>query len=74
MTVDGGRFSCTVYKNLDMRNAYYEDCTRNFEVTILVMFIFFENLKHAALNFSGSLHNSKLLSMSNCFARSLEMT
>lgn len=62
--VDGGRLPCADYDNSDLQNAYYEGYTGNVEVTNLLVFNFFGEVIHAAVNYPGSWHDSKLASVS----------
>lgn len=62
--VDGRRLPCATYKNLDMKNEYYKWYTGNVKETNLFVFNFFGVIIHAAINFSGSLHDSNLATMS----------
>lgn len=62
--VDGGRMPCADYTDVDMQNAYYEGYTTNVEVTNLLVYNFKGELIHAALNFPGSWHDSRVANMS----------
>lgn len=62
--VDGGRMPCADYINRDLQNAYYEGYTQKVEVTNLFVWNFFGEIIHAAVNYPGSWHDSKLASAS----------
>lgn len=62
--MDGGRLLCADYINTDIQNAYYEGYTGNVEVTNLLVYSFDGCLIHAALNFPGSWHDSRLANQS----------
>lgn len=58
--LDGGRFPCSDYINCDIQNSYYEGYTTSVEVTNLFVYNFKGDLIHAALNFPGSWHDSRV--------------
>lgn len=60
VVVGGGRIPCAYYINLELQNAYSEGYTGSVEVTNLFVCNFFGELIHAAINFPGSWHDSKL--------------
>lgn len=58
--LDGGRLPCADYTDSDVQNAFYEGYTTSVEVTNLFAFNFKGELIHAAVNFPGSYHDSRL--------------
>ena len=58
--VDGGRLPYADYVDTDIQNAYYEGYTMSVQVTNLFVFNFKGELIHAALNFPGSWHDSRV--------------
>ena len=57
---DGGRMPCADYTDLDLKNAYFEGFTQNVEDTNLFVWNFFGEIIHAAINYLGSWHDTKL--------------
>lgn len=56
---------CADYTEPDVQNAFYEDYTCSVEVTNLFVFKFKGDIIHAAINFPGSWHDSKLATVSD---------
>ena len=65
--VDGGRMPCAHYVDPELQNAFFEGFTQNEEVTNLLVFNFFGELIHAAVNFPGSWHDNRLASASGLY-------
>jgi len=64
---DGGRMACADYTDPDLQNAYFEGFTQNVEVTNLFVWDFRGEIIHAALNFPGSWHDTKLAGVSGLY-------
>ena len=69
---DGARMPCAEFTDPGMQNAYYEGYTQSVEVTKFVRFNLFVwnfagELIHAAINFPGSWHDSRLASASGLY-------
>lgn len=62
-----GRMPCAEYVDADLQNAYFEGYTPEVEVTNLFVFNFFGKIVHAAVNFSGSWHDTKLTVVSKLY-------
>lgn len=62
--MDGGRIPCADFTDLLMQNAYYDGYTGNLEVTNLFVFNLMGEVIHAAVNFPGSLHDSRMVNAS----------
>ena len=58
--MDGARMPCADYTNKNIQNACYEGCACSEEVTNLFVFNFFGELIHAAVNFPGAWHDSRV--------------
>ena len=73
---DGGRMPCADYTDVDTQNAYFEGFTQGVEVTNLFVWNFYGELIHAAVNFPGSWHDTKLAGASGLYYPKLsdEMT
>ena len=73
---DGGRMPCADYIDQDLQNAYFEGFTQGVEVMNLFVFNFFGELIHAAVNYPGSWHDTKLAAVSGLYFPKLsdEMT
>ena len=65
--VDGGRMPCAHYVDSNLQNAFFEGFTQNEEITNLLVFNFFGELIHAAINFPGSWHDNRLASASGLY-------
>lgn len=59
--IDGARMPCADYTDSDLQNAFYEGYTGNTEITNIFVFNFKGELIHAAVNFPGSWHDSKVV-------------
>ena len=57
---DRGRFPCADFTDLELQNAYLEGYTQKVEVTNLFVWNFYGEIIHAAMNFPGSWHDSRL--------------
>ena len=64
---DGGRMPCAVFSDPNMQNAYFEGFTQSVEVTNLFVFNFFGEIIHAAVNYPGSWHDTKLATVSGLY-------
>lgn len=64
---DGGRMPCADYTDTNLQNAYFEGFTQGVEVTNLFVFNFFGELIHAAINYPGSWHDTKLATVSGLY-------
>ena len=64
---DGGRMPCADYTDKNLQNAYYEGYTQNVEVTNLFVWNFFGEIIHAAVNYPGSWHDTKLAGASGLY-------
>lgn len=62
--IDGGRFPCADYVDNDVQNAFYEGYTCTVNVTNLLVYNFKGEIIHAAVNYPGTCHDSKLASLS----------
>jgi len=51
---------CADYIDTDLQNAFFEGFTQGVEVTNLFVWNFYGELIHAAINYPGSWHDSKL--------------
>lgn len=73
---DGGRMPCADYTDPNMQNAYFEGFTQGVEATNLFVWNVFGELIHAAVNFPGSWHDTKLAGASGLYFPKLsdEMT
>ena len=73
---DGGRMPCADYTDCNLQNAYFEGFTQAVEATNLFVFNFFGELIHAAINYPGSWHDTKLAMVSGLYFPKLsdEMT
>ena len=72
---DGGRMPCVTYSDPPLQNAYWEGFTQAHEVTNLFVWNFHGELIHAAINFPGSWHDSRLAAVSGLHRPKLsEMT
>lgn len=58
---------CADFQNLDLHNAYFEGYKKQVEVTNLFLWNFKGELIHAAMNFSGSWHDSILATVSGLY-------
>ena len=57
---DGGRMPCADYTDVDIQNAYFDGITQGVEVTNLFVWNLYGELIHAAVNFPGSWHDTKI--------------
>ena len=64
---DGGRMPCADYTDTNLQNAYFEGYTQNVEVTNLFVWNFFGEIVHAAVNYPGSWHDTKLAGVSGLY-------
>jgi len=64
---DGGRMPCADYTEPNLQNAYLEGFTQSVEVTNLLVFNFFGELIHAAVNYPGSWHDTKIATVSGLY-------
>ena len=58
---------CADYTDQDLQNAYYEGYTQSVEVTNLFVWNFYEEIIHAAVNYPGSWHDTKLAGASGLY-------
>lgn len=58
---------CAEFENVDLQNAYFEGYTEQVEVTNLFVWNFKGEIIHAAINFPGSWHDSKLATVSGLY-------
>ena len=63
---------CAEYLDGDLQNAYFEGYTQKVEVTNLFVWNFYGELIHAAINFPGSWHDTKLASVSGLYHPKLD--
>lgn len=68
---DGARLDCVSFVDNDLQNAYFQKFTQEVEVTNLLVWNFKGEIIHAALNFPGSWHDSKLAYVSGLYWPSL---
>jgi len=64
---DGGRMPCAIYTNPDLQNAYFEGFTQAVEVSNLFVWNFQGEIIHAAINFPGTFHDSRIASLSGLY-------
>jgi len=64
---DGARMPCAVQNDTDLQNAYWEGFTQGHEATNVYVWNFFGEIIHAAINFPGSWHDSKVSSASGFY-------
>eukprot|EP00172_Hildenbrandia_rubra_P002294 Plantae.Rhodophyta-Hildenbrandia_rubra.ctg30402.p1 GENE.Plantae.Rhodophyta-Hildenbrandia_rubra.ctg30402~~Plantae.Rhodophyta-Hildenbrandia_rubra.ctg30402.p1 ORF type:complete len:262 (+),score=16.55 Plantae.Rhodophyta-Hildenbrandia_rubra.ctg30402:507-1292(+) len=60
----GGRMPCAERGDESMQNAYHEGCAGSVEVTNLIVFDFFGERIHSAVNYPGSWRDARLASVS----------
>ena len=65
--LDGGRMPTATCMDVNLQNAYFEGFTQQHEVTNLLAFNFKGEIIHAALNYPGSWHDSKLAYVSGLY-------
>jgi len=61
---DGARMPCAVQDEPLLENAYWEGFTQAHEATYVFVWNFYGEIIHAAINFSGSWHDSKVAAAS----------
>lgn len=59
---------CAYYTNPDLQNVYWEGFTQENEVTNLFVWNLFGECIHAAVNFPGSWHDSKIVEASGLYS------
>jgi len=64
---DGGRMPYANFTYPNLQNAYIEGFTQNVEIKNLFLFNFFGELIQAAINYSGSWHDTKLTGVSGLY-------
>ncbi|KAI0565152.1 DDE superfamily endonuclease [Gracilaria domingensis] len=66
--IEGGTLSCAEYVDPNIQNAYYDGYTCRVDITNLLVYNFFGEVIHAAVNFAGSWHDMHLAWSSNLYS------
>lgn len=69
--VDGRRLPCADYIHLQIQTGYYNGYTGNVEVTYLLVYSFFGEVIHSAVNYTGSWHEKRLALTSGLYHQTL---